>query len=122
MSSKDAGIAILIAQKPPRPQNICSSDLDTAEPGKRAKDQDLEHFTDHPPRAWLRSFVGPEGPMIDITRRLHPDRLGMFTCAYPERPVATREGLLLTLAVLDRLGHENGGSVRDPLPGHRNYS
>ncbi|BGP52696.1 hypothetical protein JCM8202_004777 [Rhodotorula sphaerocarpa] len=60
--------------------NICSSDLDTAEPGKRAKDQDLEHFTDHPPRAWLSSFVGPEGPMIDITRRLHPDRLGMFTC------------------------------------------
>lgn len=29
--------------------------------------------------------------MIDITRRLHPDRLGMFTCAYSEGPLAIRE-------------------------------
>ncbi|BGP28557.1 Class II abasic (AP) endonuclease [Rhodotorula toruloides] len=60
--------------------NICASDLDTAEPEQRARDSGLENFTDHPPRAWLGAFTGPNGPMIDITRRLHPDRQGMFTC------------------------------------------
>ncbi|GAA5981183.1 hypothetical protein JCM10908_004011 [Rhodotorula pacifica] len=60
--------------------NICADDLDTSEPAKRARERGLENFTDHPPRAWLRDFVGPDGPMIDITRRLHPNRLGMFTC------------------------------------------
>ncbi|GAA5970880.1 hypothetical protein JCM21900_006427 [Sporobolomyces salmonicolor] len=60
--------------------NICASDLDTAEPEQRAKNQGLETFTDHPPRKWLKEFTGPSGPMIDITRRLHPDRQGMFTC------------------------------------------
>ncbi|GAA5856268.1 hypothetical protein JCM8547_000845 [Rhodosporidiobolus lusitaniae] len=60
--------------------NICADDLDTAEPEQRARDRGLENFTDHPPRKWLSQFVGLEGPMIDITRRLHPDRQGMFTC------------------------------------------
>ncbi|GAA5922359.1 hypothetical protein JCM1841_003082 [Sporobolomyces salmonicolor] len=60
--------------------NICASDLDTAEPEQRAKNQGLETFTDHPPRKWLKEFTGPSGPMIDITRRFHPDRQGMFTC------------------------------------------
>lgn len=60
--------------------NICASNLDTAEPGQRAKEQGLEEFTDHPPRKWLKQFTGPGGPMIDITRRFHPTRKGMFTC------------------------------------------
>ncbi|GAA6035991.1 hypothetical protein JCM8097_005203 [Rhodosporidiobolus ruineniae] len=60
--------------------NICASDLDTAEPEQRARDRGLENFTDHPPRKWLGEFTGPKGPMIDITRRLHPERVGMFTC------------------------------------------
>ncbi|GAA5866472.1 hypothetical protein JCM1840_001328 [Sporobolomyces johnsonii] len=60
--------------------NICASDLDTAEPEQRAKNQGLETFTDHPPRKWLQEFTGPGGPMIDVTRRFHPDRQGMFTC------------------------------------------
>lgn len=61
-------------------QNICASNLDTAEPMQRAKEQGLEEFTDHPPRKWLKAFTGPGGPMIDITRRYHPDRRSMFTC------------------------------------------
>ncbi|GAA5912656.1 hypothetical protein JCM5296_006045 [Sporobolomyces johnsonii] len=60
--------------------NICASDLDTAEPEQRAKNQGLETFTDHPPRKWLQEFTGPGGPMIDVTRRFHPERQGMFTC------------------------------------------
>lgn len=60
--------------------NICASDLDTAEPDERAQKQGLEQFTDHPPRAWLKEFTGPNGPMVDTTRAQHPDRKGMFTC------------------------------------------
>ncbi|GAA5873150.1 hypothetical protein JCM3774_000065 [Rhodotorula dairenensis] len=60
--------------------NICADDLDATEPEKRARDRGLENFTDHPPRAWLRKFVGPGGPMIDITRKFYPNRRGMFTC------------------------------------------
>ncbi|GAA5907946.1 hypothetical protein JCM8208_004005 [Rhodotorula glutinis] len=60
--------------------NICASDLDTADPERRARESGLEAFTDHPARTWLNSFTGENGIMIDITRRLHPDRLGMFTC------------------------------------------
>ncbi|GAA6058522.1 hypothetical protein JCM10212_006961 [Sporobolomyces blumeae] len=60
--------------------NICASDLDTAEPDQRAKDQGLEEFTDHPPRKWLKEFIGPNGVMVDTTRRAHPDRQKMFTC------------------------------------------
>lgn len=60
--------------------NICADDLDATEPEKRARDRGLENFTDHPPRAWLRNFVGPDGPMIDITRKFYPNRRGMFTC------------------------------------------
>ncbi|GAA5957455.1 hypothetical protein JCM3765_001147 [Sporobolomyces pararoseus] len=60
--------------------NICASELDTAEPDERAQKQGLEQFTDHPPRAWLKEFTGPNGPMVDTTRAQHPDRKGMFTC------------------------------------------
>ncbi|GAA5828152.1 hypothetical protein JCM11251_002613 [Rhodosporidiobolus azoricus] len=60
--------------------NICAHDIDTAEPEQRARDRGLENFTDHPPRKWLGEFTGEKGPMIDITRRLHPNRVGMFTC------------------------------------------
>ena len=60
--------------------NICADNLDTSEPEKRARDSGLENFLDYPPRAWLHEFVGPDGPMIDITRKFHPNRPGMFTC------------------------------------------
>ncbi|KWU46793.1 DNase I-like protein [Rhodotorula sp. JG-1b] len=60
--------------------NICADDLDASEPEKRARDSGLENFLDYPPRAWLHEFVGPDGPMVDITRKFHPDRRGMFTC------------------------------------------
>ena len=61
-------------------QNICHSPIDSAEADQRTKDQGLANFTDHPPRKWLNEFIGPDGPMIDITRRLHPTRAFMYTC------------------------------------------
>lgn len=84
----------------PSLKNICASDLDTVEPTKRAMDQGLANFTDFPPRAWLRDFVGSGGPMIDITRKLHPNRLGMFTCAYADLRWLDEGGLTDALVAL----------------------
>ncbi|GAA5850866.1 hypothetical protein JCM9279_006222 [Rhodotorula babjevae] len=86
--------------------NICASDLDTADPERRARESGLEAFTDHPARTWLNSFTGENGIMIDITRRLHPDRLGMFTCwntkidARPTNYGARIDYILITPALL----------------------
>ncbi|KAK4050483.1 Class II abasic (AP) endonuclease [Microbotryomycetes sp. JL221] len=60
--------------------NICASDLDTAEPDRRATEKGLPRFMEHPPRKWLENWVGPNGPMIDVTRTFFPNRKGMFTC------------------------------------------
>ncbi|GJN92091.1 hypothetical protein Rhopal_005120-T1 [Rhodotorula paludigena] len=93
--------------------NICASDLDTAEPDQRARDQGLESFTDHPPRAWLSQFTGPDGPMIDITRRLHPDRKGMFTCwntkidARPSNYGTRLDYILITPGLLPWVKHSD---------------
>jgi len=34
----------------------------------------------HPARQWLRRWLAPQGPLIDITRELHPTRECMYTC------------------------------------------
>lgn len=39
-----------------------------------------ESFWRHPPRAWLRDWLTPSGPMIDVVRTAWPDRKGMYTC------------------------------------------
>ncbi|BGP36335.1 Class II abasic (AP) endonuclease [Rhodotorula kratochvilovae] len=93
--------------------NICASDLDTAEPDQRARDQGLERFTDHPPRAWLSEFTGENGVMIDITRRLHPERRGMFTCwntkidARPSNYGTRLDYILITPGLLPWVKHSD---------------
>lgn len=37
-------------------------------------------FLSHPARQWLRSWLAPQGPLIDITREFHPTRTCMYTC------------------------------------------
>lgn len=37
-------------------------------------------FVSHPARQWLRRWLAPQGPLIDITRELHPTRECMYTC------------------------------------------
>ncbi|GAA6055549.1 hypothetical protein JCM3770_006781 [Rhodotorula araucariae] len=93
--------------------NICASDLDTAEPDQRARDQGLERFTDHPPRAWLSHFTGEDGVMVDITRRLHPERRGMFTCwntkidARPSNYGTRLDYILITPGLLPWVKHSD---------------
>ncbi|KZV72460.1 DNase I-like protein [Peniophora sp. CONT] len=57
--------------------NICSQPIDHCDghlPSNAAT------FWDHPARKWLRDWLEPHGPMIDVTRRFWPDREGMYTC------------------------------------------
>ncbi|KIO32539.1 hypothetical protein M407DRAFT_213673 [Tulasnella calospora MUT 4182] len=56
--------------------NIAATPLDHGE-GSLASRQ--IGFYDHPPRAWYRSFLEPDGPMIDAVRKSHPGREGMYT-------------------------------------------
>lgn len=37
-------------------------------------------FWGHPPRAWLKKWLAPAGPMIDVIREAWPNRKGMYTC------------------------------------------
>lgn len=61
-------------------KNICPEPIDAAEPDKRSAEQEKEEYFESAPRKWLKEFVGPNGPMIDICRKFHPTRSGMYTC------------------------------------------
>ncbi|KAG8947017.1 Class II abasic (AP) endonuclease, partial [Tulasnella sp. 408] len=56
--------------------NIAATPLDHGE-GALASRQ--IGFYDHPPRAWYKSFLEPDGPMVDAVRQCHPGREGMYT-------------------------------------------
>ncbi|OBZ88086.1 DNA-(apurinic or apyrimidinic site) lyase 2 [Choanephora cucurbitarum] len=60
--------------------NAAHDEIDHCDPKQSIKDHDLEHFQDLPQRRWLDCLVAPKGPLVDITRRYHPDRQKMFTC------------------------------------------
>ncbi|KAI0630732.1 Endonuclease/exonuclease/phosphatase [Trametes polyzona] len=57
--------------------NICATPLDHCD-GHLPSYQ--EGFYDHPARAWLRNWLAPRGPMVDVVREYWPDRKGMYTC------------------------------------------
>ncbi|KAF8488880.1 Endonuclease/exonuclease/phosphatase [Russula emetica] len=40
----------------------------------------LQEHVRHPARAWIRDWLEPRGPLIDVLKRFWPDRKGMFTC------------------------------------------
>ncbi|KAI8335645.1 Endonuclease/exonuclease/phosphatase [Choanephora cucurbitarum] len=60
--------------------NAAHDEIDHCDPQQSIKDHDLAHFQDLPQRRWLDCLVAPKGPLVDITRRYHPDRQKMFTC------------------------------------------
>ncbi|KAH7090113.1 DNase I-like protein [Auriculariales sp. MPI-PUGE-AT-0066] len=37
-------------------------------------------FYERPIRAWMRDFLQPDGPFVDVVRRQWPDRKSMYTC------------------------------------------
>jgi AP endonuclease-2 len=59
--------------------NALYSELDHFAPKEDIKERGIEHFNQLPHRAWLDALVAPKGPLVDVTRRFHPERQGMFT-------------------------------------------
>jgi AP endonuclease-2 len=60
--------------------NAMHKEIDCCDPKKNMKEWGITHFQELPGRQWLDQFLAPKGPMIDLSRRYHPTRQGMFTC------------------------------------------
>ncbi|CAB4383533.1 unnamed protein product [Rhizophagus irregularis] len=60
--------------------NVTHQVIDHCDPQKSIKEHGLKSFGDHPARKWLDSWISPNGPMIDLCRKFHPDEEGLFTC------------------------------------------
>jgi len=41
-----------------------------------------DDFWGRPARAWLRDWLEPTGPMVDVIRNVWPNRQGMYTCEH----------------------------------------
>lgn len=59
--------------------NVCAAPIDHCEGGLAST---ANEFWAHPARAWFKSWLDPEGPMVDVIRKCWPDRRGMYTCKY----------------------------------------
>ncbi|CAG8630732.1 13454_t:CDS:2, partial [Dentiscutata heterogama] len=60
--------------------NVTHKEIDHCDPQRSVREYELESFGDHPARKWFDEFVAPNGPMVDLFRKFHPDEKGMYTC------------------------------------------
>ncbi|KAL9553404.1 hypothetical protein MBANPS3_003317 [Mucor bainieri] len=60
--------------------NAVHQEIDHCDAKQSMKDHDITDFKDLPQRRWLDNLIDPKGPLIDMTRLYHPDRLKMYTC------------------------------------------
>ncbi|CAG8673835.1 21868_t:CDS:2, partial [Cetraspora pellucida] len=60
--------------------NVTHKEIDHCDPQRSVREYELESFDDHPARKWFDGFVAPNGPMVDLFRKFHPDEEGMYTC------------------------------------------
>lgn len=77
--------------------NICATPRDHCD-GHLPSRQ--ETWWEHPARVWFKRWLEPEGPMIDVVRKLWPERDDMYTCRFTEPPRHFRADML-------RLEHQN---------------
>ncbi|CAG8749094.1 5004_t:CDS:2 [Racocetra persica] len=59
--------------------NVTHKEIDHCDPQRSIREHELESFDDHPARKWFDGFVAPNGPMVDLFRKFHPDEEGMYT-------------------------------------------
>lgn len=59
--------------------NIAAGPIDH---GEGALESTREGFWESPARGWFKSWLDPEGPMVDVVRRSWPGRKGMYTCKF----------------------------------------
>ena len=57
--------------------NVCAAPIDHCDVHLPSN---ASAFWEYPTRAWMRDWLAPRGPLIDVHRRFWPDRKGMFTC------------------------------------------
>ncbi|EJD48278.1 DNase I-like protein [Auricularia subglabra TFB-10046 SS5] len=57
--------------------NICSTPLDHCD---FTLPSTHETFFERETRVWMRDLLEPVGPFVDVVRRFHPGRKGMYTC------------------------------------------
>lgn len=60
--------------------NAVHEEIDHCDPKKSKKDYGIDDFKALPHRQWVDQILTPKGPLVDLCRRYHPDRRGMFTC------------------------------------------
>ena len=63
--------------------NVCAAPIDH---GDGHLPSNASTFWDHPARAWMRNWLAPRGPLVDVLRHFWPDRKGMYTCTFFSRP------------------------------------
>ncbi|KAF8488884.1 Endonuclease/exonuclease/phosphatase [Russula emetica] len=56
--------------------NVCAAPIDHCD---EHLPSNASTFWEHPARAWIRDWLEPRGPLIDVLRRFWPDRKGMST-------------------------------------------
>ncbi|KAH9175883.1 Endonuclease/exonuclease/phosphatase [Lactarius sanguifluus] len=56
--------------------NVCAAPIDHCDGHLPSN---ASTFWDHPARAWMRDWLTPRGPLVDVLRRFWPDRKGMYT-------------------------------------------
>jgi AP endonuclease-2 len=59
--------------------NVCAAPIDHCDGHLPSN---ASTFWDHPARAWMRDWLTPRGPLIDVLRMFWPDRKGMYTCTF----------------------------------------
>lgn len=57
--------------------NVCAAPIDHCDGHLPSN---ASTFWEHRARTWMRDWLAPRGPLIDVLRRFWPDRKGMFTC------------------------------------------
>lgn len=62
--------------------NAVHEEIDHCDPKQSKKEHGLEDFKALPHRQWVDQILEPRGPLVDLCRKYHPNRRGMFTCEY----------------------------------------
>ncbi|KAI9322846.1 Endonuclease/exonuclease/phosphatase [Dichotomocladium elegans] len=60
--------------------NAVHERIDHCDPEQSIREHGLKDFKDLPQRRWMDQLVAPKGPLVDVCRKYHPGRKGMFTC------------------------------------------
>lgn len=60
--------------------NAIHEEIDHCDPKQSMKDHGITHFKALPHRQWIDQIITPKGPLVDVCRKYHPSRRGMFTC------------------------------------------